>query len=502
MLKWIWVFFLLASCSKKPDSSSAFRISFNSHPATLNPQEVGDFSSSTLICMLYEGLTRCGCEGSIDLGLAEKVVISEDRRIYTFTLREAYWSDGSPITAFDFERSWKAAFRPVGPNAYLFYPIQNAERCAQGECTVDQLGIRAIGERIFQVELQQPTPYFYSLTAFPSFMVYKEAGIFSGPFCIEKIRQNNEITLIKNGKFWNRDRIGMEKIQIQILPDEITALQLFEKGELDWLGGSFSPLPLDAMEKLKGQITFIPSAATTFCTFNTEKAPFNNLHLRRAFSYAINRDEIVEEILQGGQIPAESLLPPSLSRQSQPLTHFEKAKAEFEKAEKELGEIGPLVLYFKGTEVERRLAQILQHQWQQILGIKVELVQLDFKTHAQKLQDRDYQISLASWIAQFNDPISILERFKDRKHLKNYPGWENPQFTQLLTEAANSEQRLDLYTQAEALMAEQLPISPIYHWSVPALCNPRVGHIITTPCGGILFDRVQMTPCKKILNIP
>jgi oligopeptide transport system substrate-binding protein len=496
-MRWIWILLVLISCSKKPTPNSAFRISFNNHPTTLNPQEVGDFASSTLICMLYEGLTRCGAEGSIELGLAEKMDLSENQRTYTFTLKEAYWSDGSPITAYDFEKSWKAAFRPVGPNAYLFYPIKNAEGCAKGSATVEQLGIRALSERVFQVELEQPTPYFYSLTAFPSFLVYKEAGIFSGPFCIEKIRQNDEIVLTKNGQFWNRDRIGMEKIHIQILPDEMTALQLFEKGELDWLGGSFSPLPLDAMEKLKEQLTFIPSAATTFCTFNTERKPFDNLHLRRAFSYAINRGEIVEKILQGGQIPAESLLPPSLSRQPQQLTHIEKAKAELTEAQKELGEIGTIVFYFKGTEVERRLAQTLQHQWQQTLGIRVELVQLDFKTHAQKLQDRDYQISLASWIAQFNDPISILERFKDRHHLKNYPGWENPKFTQLLTDAVTSEQRLDLYTQAEALLAEQVPISPIYHWSVPALCNPRVGHIITTPCGGILFDRVQISSLKS-----
>lgn len=459
---------------------------------------MGDFASSTLICMLYEGLTRCGSDGTIEPGLAEACEISDDQKIYRFRLREAYWSDGTPITASDFERSWKKAFKPVGPNAYLFYPIKNCERCAKGEVGVEMLGIKALDEKILEVELEQPTSYFYSLTAFPSFMVYREEGIFSGPFCIDFMKLNDKIVLTKNEQFWNQSQTRVQKVEIHILPDEMTALQMFERGELDWLGGSFSPLPIDALDQWKDRLIFLPSAATTFCTFNTEKGPFQNVHLRKAFSYAINRREIIDKILQGGQTPPTSVLPPALSKTCFSLTNPLLAQKERQMCQ----EIGKIELLFKGTQVERRLAQVLQQQWKEVLGIEVELVQVDFKTHAQRLQERNYQIALGSWIAQFHDPISILERFKDRRHLKNFSGWENREFTQLLELAARSENREDLFQKAEELLASELPLTPLYHWSVPTLCNPRVERVIATPCGGILFDKVKMNPCKKFLNRP
>jgi oligopeptide transport system substrate-binding protein len=150
-----------------------------------------------------------------------------------------------------------------------------------------------------------------------------------------------------------------------------------------------------------------------------------------------------------------------------------------------------LTLYYKPNQTDRRLAQTLQKQWKEVLGVTVQLEQLDLKSLAQRLQSRDYHLCLASWIAQFDDPICILERFKDRANLKNYPGWEDPVFAQLLQEAATSPHRLALLQQAESLMADQLPLLPLYHWRSPALCSSRLTSVSTTPCGGILFERFR-----------
>lgn len=488
----------MACSSPLPKQPQTLRISFNTQPNTLDPRKAGDFTSSTLICMVYDGLARCLPGGDVEPALAERVEISRDRKVYLFHLRKAYWSDGKPITAYDFERSWKGIFREASPCAYLFYPIKNGEKCAKGEASVEEVGVRALNGKTLRVELERPTPYFYSLTAFPSFLpTAEDPNVFSGPFRIEKMVRNSEIALVKNRTYWNQSQIFLDEVHISIVPDEMTALQMFERGELDWLGGPLSPLPPDPLGHFQDQLQFVPSAATTLITFNTQTFPFHNVHLRKAFSSAIDRSEIVEKVAISGQIAATSLLPPSLSSQEPhfPQKSAEEARSHFQKALDEL-EIDPsqlaLTLYFKPNQIEKRLAQTLQRQWAEVLGVTVQLAQLDLKSHAQRLQARDYQIALASWIAQFDDPISILERFKDKANLKNYAGWENSEYGQILAEAAGSTQRLELLKKAEALLADQAPLAPIYHWRSPALCSPRISATAATPCGGVLFERFRL----------
>jgi len=456
--------------------------------------------------MIYDGLTRCVPGGSVEPALAERVDVSWNKKVYTFHLREAYWTDGKPITARDFETSWKEILSPPSSSAFLFYPIKNAELCAKGQTSIDEVGIQALDDRTLRVELERPTPYFYSLTAFPSFLPVPshapdDPKVCSGPFRIEKMVHNSEIVLKKNYCYWNRPEVFLDEVHISIVHDEMTALQMFERGDLDWLGGSISPLPPDALAKIKDRIQFVPCAATTLCTFNTKTFPFNNVHLRKAFSYAIDREEIVGQITQGGETPATSILPPSFSRQSFPLSNPEAARKEFELAMLELQmkphELDSLILYFKPSQIEKRLAQAVQRQWKDVLGIHIQLGLLDVKSHAQRLQSRDYQIALAAWIAQFDDPISLLERFKDEKNLKNYPGWLNPEYARLIDEAGSSNEREALFEQAEALFANEMPLTPIYHWSSPALASPCIESIPTTPSGGILFERFKLTSCKK-----
>lgn len=495
----LFLLLIFTACSKTAAPKNCLRLSFNERPTTTDPRKAGDFSSSTVVCMTYEGLTRCLPGGEIELALAQSVTVSEDEKTYTFHLRKAEWSDGAPITAHDFAASWKQILSPPGVCAALFYPIKNAEKCVRGEVLLSDVGIYAVDDFTLKVELEHPTPYFYSLTAFPSFFAAPahtdDPFVCSGPFQQIASEQPSEISLLKNKRFWNTQAIFLDEIHISIVPDEITALQMFERGELDWIGGSLSPLPLDALDKLKDQLLFVPNAATTFCTFNTQVFPFNNLSLRKALSYAIDRVEIAEQVTQTGQHPADSFLPPPLAQQYETLSDPAKARSSFAKALQELHMTATdldLVLYYKTSQIEKRLAQTLQRHWQTVLGINVKLVQLDAKSLASRLQHRDYQLCLTSWIAQFDDPISILDRFKDKANLKNYPGWENSRYTALLNKSANSTNRDELLSEAEKIFMEEAPLAPIYHWRTPVLASSRIVATGTTPCGGILFERFRL----------
>ncbi|MDE3046319.1 MAG: peptide ABC transporter substrate-binding protein [Verrucomicrobiota bacterium] len=507
MKKLFLLFFLIASCGRPPaPPPDTLRISFSVYPATWDPRKSGDFVSSTMVCLLYEGLTRCLPDGGVEPGIAERVEVSTDQKLYTFHLREAFWSDGAPVTAHDFERSWKQACDPAFPSlcAYLFYPILNAEAARMGQKSSNEIGVRALDDQTLQVALERPTPYFLSLTAFPSFLPAHpdEENIGNGPYCIERVVPQAEIDLRKSPMFWNRDQIHLERIQISIVPDENTALQMFERGELDWLGGALSPLPTDAFPSLEGKIQYFPMAASTFCTFNTTSGPFQNEHFRKAFSLAIDRIEIAEKILPAHQTPAVRCIPPALlgGENRSIISPFnpELAREELRKGLEE-AELGPITLCFRSGGIDRTLAQAIQRQWKEVLGIEVTLRQTDFKTHKELLHQRHYQVALASWISQHNDLINILERFKSAANAKNYPGWEDDRFRALIEAAENSPsnvERTALLAQAEERLLDSMPIAPIYHWSNPTLCSPRVKNMHTTPSGGVLFEKCWLSPIQ------
>jgi oligopeptide transport system substrate-binding protein len=515
--------FLCLACSRPSTdpARSTLRIAFSNHPATIDPRKSGDFASSTLICLLFEGLMRCKSGAEVEPGLAERVDISPDQRTYVFHLRKADWSDGHPVTAFDFEKSWKTILQPGFPSlcAYLLYPIKNAENCAKGRVGIEEVEIRALDERRLRVELERPTPYFLSLTAFPLFLPVpshveenssdwdrnpSSALVVNGPFCVEKIAPNTEIALKKNGSFWNREQIKLERIQINIVSDESTALQMFERGQLDCIGGPLSPIPNDAIQALaeSAQLRFLPMAASTFCVFNTETFPFSSKFLRKAFSSAIDREQIVREIAQEGQIPAERPLPPSLiGAERVPLveTSEEQSKIYFAKALEELSidrsELKELTLFYRPNQTEKRLAQTLQRRWLEVFGVEIRLEQIDPKTHLQRLHERNFQISLASWIAQYSDPVNILERFKDRSHAKNYAGWEDESYILRLENASverNPQKRMEILAAAEEILSEASILAPMYHWTAAALFHTRVKDFATTSSGGVLFERCSL----------
>lgn len=505
---------LIASSCTSPSvpSANVLRICFPFYPTTFDPRKSGDFVSATVICLLYEGLTRCLPDGTPELAIAETIDISEDKKTYTFHLKKTVWSDGTPITAYDFEQSWKQSIDPAAPSlcAYLFYPILNAEAASRGTKKMEEVGIHSLDAQTLEVILERPTPYFLSLTSFPSYfpvpqhkLTEIDASEFSarvisnGPFMTEKMESKNALVLRKNPLFWNPSAIRLEGISILILPSEQTALEMFEKGELDWLGGLLSPIPPDAVPSIQQRLQFFPVAASTFCTLNIEKAPFSNIHIRKAFSLAIDREEIAREILPTHQILATRYIPPSMdedrNRNLFPPFDPKLAKEYFAQGLQELGiSLDSISLHFPTGIVDRRLAQVLQQKWEEILGIRVQLEQRDFKTHKNILHNREYEIALAHWIAQYQDPINILERFKSRLNAKNYPAWEDRDFSHWLDLAQNAihlNDRKELIDLAEERLAECCPLIPLYHWSAPSLTHPRVQNLQTTPSGGILFER-------------
>ena len=520
MFRKLFVIVLLAIAGCKghtPPPADILRISFAIQPVTMDPRKSGDVISSTLICLIYEGLTHCAPDGGSELAIAERVEISEDKKTYIFHLRRTVWSDGHPVTASDFEKSWKKILDPNFPTlcAYLFYPILNAEAAFQGKKHADEIGVSCLDDYTLKVTLERPTPYFLSLTSFPSYFpapqhriqevdrAFSKNLVTNGPFYIEKIIPQSSLSLRKSPTFWNTDNTQLDGIEISIIPNETTAFEMFQRGDLDWIGGIIAPISPDALASLASQkkkLHYFPMAASTFCSFNTQSELFKNENMRKAFSFAIDREEIANQILTANQIPATRCIPPALcggkNRRIFPPFNAALARVYLERGLEELGttieKISPVTLLFRTGPVDRLIAQVMQRKWKDVLGIDINLIQTDFKTHKDFLHRRDYQIAIANWVAQYQDPINILERFKDAKSAKNYPAWDDPEYAAVIDEILNAvdlEERNLLIEKAEDLVAAKIPLLPIYHWYNPCLTHPRIRNLCPIPSGGILFEK-------------
>lgn len=499
---------VFSSCAKEqknsPRNGSTLRVNIIREPSTMDPRKGSEFIGAALHGILFEGLTRLNSDYSVSPAQAEAIEISDDRKTYTFHLRKTKWSDGSFVTATDFEKAWKKILTPDFPaaNAPLFYPIKNAEEAKKGLVPIDAVGVYAIDDETLIVELKNPTPYFLKLIAFCVFSPVKhtldkldpewmnsagENYLTNGPFKLKSWKHDNEIVVEKNAFYWESSMIPLENIQISMVKDEITVLQMYENDELDFIGDVLSPIPSDALTKYqkKGLLKSFPSAATTAVAFNVTEFPLSNKSIRKAFAYAIDRQEIVNNITQLGEEVATQIIPTCLKTEPA-LSYFKdgkmkKAQKYFARGLKELGisarEFPILTYSYSFSDLNHKLAQALQQQWKKNLGVKVQLERSEHKIFLDKLINRDYSLAQMFWFAQYHDPMSILERFKYKTNPKNYCNWENPTYISLLEKTAfdvTPKERAKLLEAAESLLLNEMPLTPIYHWKTVFMAKDHV----------------------------
>jgi len=390
-----------SSCGDHHSSKRIKELKINIHdePHTLDPRKGGDVISSSLHFMLFDGLTSLNPDCSTSPAVAETIDISDDSLTYTFHLRDSFWSDGSPVTAYDFEKAWKDILNPSFPavNAHLLYPIKNAEHAKKGLTSLDEVGIKAQDAKTLVVDLQHPTPYFLQLTSFCVFFPVNSKidrsfpdwanradkhFVGNGPYVLKTWKHNDEIILEKNDRYWAKNDIKLDGIRISMVSDGMTALHMYENNELDMIGAPLSPIPIDAHAELikKGSLRVSPVAGTTICTFNNNRFPFNNANIRRAFSLAINRETIIKNVTQLNELVATGPIPPVLKNhknkmffrdndQIQAQEFFKKGLAELNIQPSDLDEI---TYCYSISEINHKIAQALQQQWFEVLGVKVK----------------------------------------------------------------------------------------------------------------------------------
>ena len=490
-------------------------------PETLDPAIITGQPEGRVVNALFEGLCAYDAGGRAVPGVAESWELSPDGRHYTFHLRaDAKWSDGRPLVAGDFVSSWKRTLTPAtgAQYNYMLFPIKNAGAYADGKIKdFSEVGVRAPDDRTLLVELENPTPYFLELCAFPTLQPVRvdlidrvgdewvKPGhiIGNGAYVLESWRINDKIRLKKNPHYWNRNNVSLETVDILPISDANVAFNFYASGLADLVmdKGLAPPALLD---ELKGKSWFhaAPFLGIYFLRYNCERGPFKDEKVRRAFSLAVDKKQIVEKITRAGEIPAPGFVPPGIPNYmgtdglpfDPPAAKQLLADAGFPG-----GKGFPLVNYlYSKSELNEAIAVELQSMWRETLGVNVNLVRQEWKVYLNSLSLLDYDIARSSWVGDYPDPNTFLDMFLTGGG-NNRTGWSSADYDKLIADASREVdpgKRLEILRRAEDLLVQQaVPVAPIYYYVGIQLYDPD-------KLGGIRANVLDEHPIRAIYRKP
>ena len=473
--------------------------------AELDPQLSTVANDYAALHALFEGLVT---EDPVDLhplpGVAERWVVSPDGLRYTFYLRPtAKWSNGDPVTAGDFVASFKRILTPsLGAGyAYLLYVIDQAEPFNKGKfADFNQVGVTTLDARTLQIKLDHPSPTFLSLLTLAPFMpvhlptIAKYGAIAdranpwakpgnlvsNGPFILKEWRLNKRMVLAKSPTYWDAETVRLKEIHLHPGESRDAEERAFRTGQLH-LTESLAPSKIDAWRNdPQHQLRIDAYLGTEFYRININRPFLNDRRVRRALALAVDRDAIVNKILRGGQSPAHAFTPPATAgytSTTQIPTDFEAARALLIEAGYPGGKGAPPIdLLFNTSESHRAVAEAIQEMWRRELGLEVRLLNQEYTSLLSARRSGDFQILRSPWIGDYVDPSSFLSVWTANSG-NNYTGWKDPLFDQLLFEAertADAAARNTLYQKAEAILLNDAPLIPIYHYNHIFLIQPSV----------------------------
>jgi oligopeptide transport system substrate-binding protein len=492
-------------------AETAIRRSSTGEAQTLDPQRWTYGQDGNLAQDLFQGLTTVDSGALTVPGQAESWTISPDGRTYTFRLRDRLqWSDGRPIDSGDFVWSLRRLFDPAtaAPAASLLYVIRNAKDVNAGRKPLEQLGVRAAGPRTLVIELEHPAPYLLDLLVHRAFPVPRhvvekwgkewtrsEHIVSNGAFVLGEWRPGGHVKLLRNPRFHAASSVAIDAVYHVPVEDPKSALLRYRSGELD-VAVSIPSEQLDVLRReLGAQLRLVRGLGIEYLAFNLRKPELADPRLRRALSMAIDRELLSQRILRAGEPPAYGMVPAGLLNYPQP------GRADFgawpaprrmAEARRLLAEVGvgpqrPLRLRFRvnNADLPRRVALAVAAMWQP-LGVQVEVIAADLKSHQQAVQQADFDVARGAWYGEDRDAVSFLRLLDGRAGALNLSGYRNPAYDARLDEAealADPVARARRLQAAEALAMQEQPLAPLYFYVSRRLVSPRVVGWVDNPRG-------------------
>jgi oligopeptide transport system substrate-binding protein len=487
---------VLASCGGSGSSGADLIFNNASEPQSLDPALTSGVPEARLCYSLFEGLVVNDPQTSKAVpGIAESWKISDDKTTYTFKLRNAKFSDGKKITAQDFVDSWLRVLDPKTAAAYAYIIGDNVAGAADynaGKGPKENVKIKAVDENTLEVTFVGPLPYALDMLTHNAYVVTPTHAIAkygadwvkpanfvgSGPFVLKEWKPQDKIVVAKNPKYWDAKNVKLKTLTYLAIEDANVAYDKFKAGEIDWLADDTVPTAKIDEIKLRPDYQATAGSSVYYYIFNTTKKPFTDARVRKAFSEAVDRNAIVNDVLKGGDIASAGLVPA--------MAGFVTAKGnEFnvENAKKLLAEAGypngkgfPKVTLIYNTNARHKtIAEYIQQAWKANLGINVQLQNLEWATFLDTRQKtHDFQIARAGWLADYLDPGNYLDMFKTGSG-NNDGFYSNPKYDELLAKAstlAAGDERNKMLEQAEdILITQDQAVSPFFFYANKSLID-------------------------------
>jgi oligopeptide transport system substrate-binding protein len=472
---------------------------------TLDPHRSSAQWENIIIGDMFTGLMQHAADGEVIPGVAESWTVSDDGLVWTFSLKETVWSDGVPLTANDFVFALRRIQDPAIASQYssLLYNIKNAEPLNNGTIEPEELGVRAIDDYTLEITLENPAPYFLGLlTHYTTYPVPKHAVekygeswvqpdniVVNGPYKLVYWVTGDQLVTEKNPLFDEADSVCFERVSYFELEDAAAVERRIEAGELDINNAFDGGRKAELDRRLPGWARTTPQLNTTYWSINSNKEPFNDVRVRKALSMALDREYLVEKVLTPGFIPAYGFVPPGMANYD--VERPQVSWAKLDRAERlvmartllEEAGFGPdnefkFEFIHRSTDDNPKAAPVAQSNWNEIAPwVNAQILKQDTKVLYARLRQSDFEVADGAWVADFDDPINFLYLLDSTTGQQNYGLYRNPEYDALLR-AASAEfdliRRAEIFAEAEAMMLEDAPITPMWYQVTKNLVDPTL----------------------------
>ncbi|WP_342753580.1 peptide ABC transporter substrate-binding protein [Pantoea sp. MBD-2R] len=480
-------------------------------PASLDPAKAVGLPEIQVIRDLFEGLTNQDAKGNSVPGVATQWQTT-DNQTWIFTLRkDARWSDGEPVTANDFVYSWRRLVDPKVGSTFAWFAelagMQNAAAITKGEMSPDKLGVVALDDRRLKVMLDKPVPYFLGLTS--NFSLYpvsakaiEKSGqawtqpgnmVGNGAYKLQERVVNEKLVLVRNEHYWDNAHSVLNKVTFVPINEESSATKRYRANDID-ITESFPKNMYALLKKqIPGEVYTPDQLGTYYYAFNTVKGPTADVRVRKALSWSIDRKIVAEKVLGTGEKPAWHFTPDvTAGFRPQPGFLEQHSQQELNAQAKMLlaaAGYGPdhpldLILLYNSSENNQKIAIAVASMWKKNLGVNVKLQNQEWKTYIDSRNSGNFDVIRASWVGDYNEPSTFLSLLT-ASHSGNIAKFNSAEYDALLAKASretNSDSRNEDYNRAEKIIADQVPIAPLYQYTNGRLIKPWVkGYPITNP---------------------